>query len=218
MRILIVTNLYPPQELGGYGRSMADFAWGLIQLGHSVSVLASDAPYLQVDPCFDPGFGPSGEQVNRSLKLKGSYKDGFNIIAEPGICFAIDRFNQSLIETVMRKSWDGIVVGNIDCLGPELLAFLLQAGLPVVHHIGFMDPPLSREDWPSSNRYILAAASRAVRDNLFQYGLPVANAPVIYPGVRCELFGDINKPLTPALRYAQSLHYAGISLGSPANP
>ena len=24
MRLLIVTNLYPPQELGGYGRSMAD--------------------------------------------------------------------------------------------------------------------------------------------------------------------------------------------------
>ena len=28
MQLLLITNLYPPQELGGYGRSMADFAWG----------------------------------------------------------------------------------------------------------------------------------------------------------------------------------------------
>ena len=39
MRFLIVTNLYPPQELGGYGRSMADFAWGLLRRGHYVEVL-----------------------------------------------------------------------------------------------------------------------------------------------------------------------------------
>ena len=45
MRILIVTNIYPPQELGGYGRSMADFAWPA--QGHHVCVLTSDAPYLQ---------------------------------------------------------------------------------------------------------------------------------------------------------------------------
>ena len=44
MRILIVTNLYPPQELGGYGRSMADFAWGFQQHAHQVMVLTSDAP------------------------------------------------------------------------------------------------------------------------------------------------------------------------------
>ena len=29
MNLLVVTNLYPPQELGGYGRSIADFVWGL---------------------------------------------------------------------------------------------------------------------------------------------------------------------------------------------
>ena len=33
MNLLVVTNLYPPQELGGYGRSMADFIWGLQQRG-----------------------------------------------------------------------------------------------------------------------------------------------------------------------------------------
>ena len=46
MRLLLITNLYPPQELGGYGRCMADFAWGLQQRGHTIQVLSSHAPYL----------------------------------------------------------------------------------------------------------------------------------------------------------------------------
>ena len=46
MQLLLVTNLYPPQELGGYGRSMADFAWGLMQRGHHVQVLTADVPHL----------------------------------------------------------------------------------------------------------------------------------------------------------------------------
>ena len=41
-KLLILTNLYPPQELGGYGRCMADFAWGLKQRGHHIEVLTSD--------------------------------------------------------------------------------------------------------------------------------------------------------------------------------
>ncbi|MBM5786131.1 MAG: glycosyltransferase family 4 protein, partial [Cyanobacteria bacterium K_DeepCast_35m_m1_288] len=66
MDLLLVTNLYPPQELGGYGRCMADFCWGLLQLGHRVQVISSDAPYLGPS-----GPGPSGEPVSRCLTLKG---------------------------------------------------------------------------------------------------------------------------------------------------
>ena len=46
MNLLVVTNLYPPQELGGYGRSIADFVWGLKERGHNIQVLSSDAPHL----------------------------------------------------------------------------------------------------------------------------------------------------------------------------
>ena len=46
MNLLVVTNLYPPQELGGYGRSIADFVWGLRERGHSIQVLSNDAPHL----------------------------------------------------------------------------------------------------------------------------------------------------------------------------
>ena len=41
MNLLVVSNLYPPQELGGYGRSIADFVWGLCELGHKIQVRAA---------------------------------------------------------------------------------------------------------------------------------------------------------------------------------
>ena len=72
MNFLVVTNLYPPQELGGYGRSMADFVWGLRERGHSIQVLSSDAPHLGASS----GIGPSGEAVDRRLQLKGCYENG----------------------------------------------------------------------------------------------------------------------------------------------
>ena len=46
MQLLLITNLYPPQELGGYGRCMADFCWGLKQRGHQLQVICNDASYL----------------------------------------------------------------------------------------------------------------------------------------------------------------------------
>ena len=82
MRLLLITNLYPPQELGGYGRCMADFAWGLQERGHHVQVLSSNAPYLGPD-----NSGPSNEPVDRRLKLKGSFHNGVTTykIQKPGM-------------------------------------------------------------------------------------------------------------------------------------
>jgi len=50
---------------------------------------------------------------------------------------------------------------------------------------------------PSSPKYKLLAASVAVRKSLMETGLPVANAPVIYPGARIDLFGPprVSRPL-----------------------
>ena len=63
MRLLLITNLYPPQELGGYGRCMADFCWGLKRRGHQLQVLCNDASYLG----YASETGPSGEPVARAL-------------------------------------------------------------------------------------------------------------------------------------------------------
>ena len=185
MRILLVTNLYPPQELGGYGRCMSDFCWGLQRLGHHVAVLTSDAPYL------GPGLnGPNGEPVERALQLKGSFENGINQINDPSACTRINQGNQLVLHQRLRKGWDGVLVGNLDLLGNELLPPLLQAGIPVLHHVGFVHPPYPAQHYPNQSHYTVLSASHAVRQQLIAAGFPLNNAPVVYPGAREDLLGS----------------------------
>jgi glycosyltransferase involved in cell wall biosynthesis len=211
MRILLVSNLYPPQELGGYGRSLADFAWGLQQRGHALHVLCADAPYLG-----PAGPGPSGEPVQRALQLKGSFAQGVSLIRDAAVCCAVDQHNAAMVHRVLgQQRFDGILLGNLDLLGPELLAVLLATRLPLLHHVGFMAPPFAPMHWPLQQHYMLVGASYAVRASLQQAGLPVAAAPVVYPGARVELFGPAatGRPLPPPLGWAGTA-----PLGTAANP
>lgn len=196
MQLLLITNLYPPQELGGYGRCMADFAWGLLQRGHHVQVLSSDATYL------GPGHaGPSGEPVDRRLQLKGSFEGGVQQLEHPLERASCDQANQALLTWwLQRGPWDGVLLGNLDLLGTELLPPLLASGLPLLHHIGFVTPPYPPGQMPRpASRYRVLTASDAVRRSLVQAGMAVDQAPVVYPGARVELFGEaaLRRPLPP---------------------
>ena len=175
MNLLVVTNLYPPQELGGYGRSIADFVWGLRKLGHSIQVLSSDAPKLGASS----SIGPSGEAVDRRLQLKGSYEGGVRPLQDPQRRQAIDQANATLISSwLTNQNWDGILLGNLDLLGPELLPSLLEAQCIVQHHVGFVHAPFPPSAWPDNDRYRLVAASESVRSALVKTGLPTASAKV----------------------------------------
>ena len=217
MRILVVSNLYPPQELGGYGRSLADFVWGLQQRGHRVTVLSSDAPYL--GPSAE---GPNGEPVLRQLLLKGSFAGGVTTNPNPAACAAIDQHNSQVVrKQLAAEGFDGILLGNLDLLGAELLPVLLERGVPVLHHAGFMTLPYAIEHWPRARNYQLVAASAAVRQSLYQQGLPVATAPVVYPGARVELFGpEVTGRSLPAAAGLGTttnplkLAFAGLLMGS----
>jgi glycogen(starch) synthase len=187
MKLLILTNLYPPQELGGYGRCMADFAWALQQRGHHVQVLSSDAAYLGPSA----GYGPSGEGVDRRLQLKGTYNSGVRPLQDAQERQRLDQANQFAILNLWQQlgPFDGVLVGNIDLLGVEVLQPLLRLGVKVLHHIGFVNPPFPAELMPQSPNYQLVGASKAVSTSLLQAGLGTNALPVVYPGVRCELFG-----------------------------
>jgi len=166
---------------------MADFAWGLQRRGHSVTVLSSDAPYL--GPGHDQG--PSGEPVLRQLVLKGSYRGGVQAIQDPQQRLEIDRRNQAAITALWQRQgpFDGVLLGNIDLLGLEVVDPLLGLGAVVLHHVGFVHPPFTPEQLPQSRRYQLVGASQVVSDALTVAGLCPKPAPVVYPGVRCDLFG-----------------------------
>jgi len=184
MDLLLITNLYPPQELGGYGRCMADFSWGLLQRGHRVQVLCHNAPYLGA-----ASHGPSGEAVSRCLSLKGSFEHGLQIVSDPEACRQIDATNQQLIQQWLNgRAWDGILLGNLDLIGPEVLPVIVASGRPVLHHIGFVTPPYAPQQQPQAENYTLLAASQAVQASLMQLGFGQRPIPVIYPGARVDLF------------------------------
>ena len=183
LQLLLVTNLYPPQELGGYGRSMADFRWALERLGHTITVVSSDAAYL--GPIRQPEL-----RVHRGLQLKGSFENGVKLISDPIICAGIEQHNSQLLENILKQAaWDGVLLGNIDLLGLGSVQPLLNQGIPVLHHVGFIGAPFPPGDMPKQSSYKLVAASQAVRQSLLAGGLPIAENHVVYPGARVDLFG-----------------------------
>ena len=216
MQLLLVTNLYPPQELGGYGRSMADFAWGLMQRGHHVQVLCADVPHLG-----SSGNGPSGEPVSRCLTLKGSFDGGVQLEQNPERCRSCDAANQHWVRFWLNQSnWDGVLVGNIDLLGLETLQPVIHAAMPLLHHIGFVTPPFDPKLTPRTTRYQVVCASQTVKQNLTQAGMAVTKAPVVYPGARVELFGsrvnnrDLPAPPSPSTPQPLKICFAGLQMSS----
>ena len=134
MHLLLITNLFPPQELGGYGRSMADFAWGLERRGHQLTVLCSDAPYLPQPDC-DVKLNAL---IERSLQLKGDFKNGVHHLKDAKIRHKIDIKNHKvLLYQLQRVNFDGVLLGNLDLLGPNTVTSKTN-DMPVLHHIGYV--------------------------------------------------------------------------------
>ena len=102
----------------------------------------------------------------------------------------VDQHNQSaILRWLENESWDGILVGNLDLLGVELLHWLVSQTLPILHHIGFVHSPYEIKQQPKSENYYLLAASHAVKSRLIKEGICASDAPIVYPGARTDLFG-----------------------------
>ena len=219
MRLLLITNLYPPQELGGYGRCMADFCWGLKQRGHQLQVICNDASYLGSAS----KTGPCGEPVARELLLKGDFCNGVHLMQNEPEQQAVDQHNQAVIQRYLENNrWDGILLGNLDLLGVGFLHWLLSHTLPVLHHVGFVQSPYAIEQQPNTDNYHLLAASHAVKSRLIAEGIRATDASIVYPGARTDLFGPgvIRRalPELPCRIKGQPLHicFAGLLMESKA--
>ena len=126
--------------------------------------------------------------MDRRLLLKGSYRGGVQILQDPEQRQEIDQSNTNLIQSwVKHKHWDGILLGNLDLLGPELLPTLLEAKCVVQHHVGFVHAPSHQA--PGQKTLQTGSCVKSVRSALTRTGLPTDSASVVYPGVRNELFG-----------------------------
>lgn len=201
-RVLVVTNLFPPQEFGGYGRKLWEFSAELIRRGHTVKVLTADVPDLS-----RPGMAGTEDieaHVDRSLTLYGYWKDGRAFTHDDRAhCAALIRANiRRVLETARDFRADACLVGNLDMLATEFLDPLTrQMGVPVLHCLGNQHPGYPPEAAPRSPLYRAGPASGWVAERLAAggYGL---SATVIHPGARVDYFHRAVMPATDRLRIA----------------
>lgn len=199
-RILVLTNLFPPQELGGYGRKLWEFSAELLRRDHAVRVLTADVPYLM-----RPGSAGTEDieaHVRRTLNLFGGWRDG-RTFTEPDRdrAFAIMRHNtKTIAEALDETGAEVCLVGNLDFLGPDCLNLLVQQRIPVVHCLGNQHPGFPVERTPDTPLYCAAPASRWVAEHMEAAGYHFQRQAIVYPGARIDSFYRHFMPMRDKLR------------------
>jgi glycosyltransferase involved in cell wall biosynthesis len=126
MRILVLSNLYPPAALGGYERMCRDVVERFRRRGHAVAVLTSTlgAPVEDRDP-----------SVQRRLALSWDGRE----IACPSLVrqIALERVGRrALTHTLAGFRPDVVSVWGMGALSLGLLSSLAAAGPPIVYVVG----------------------------------------------------------------------------------
>ena len=199
LRILIITNLYPPQVIGGYERAIADYARLLHHRDHAVLVLTSNteehtASYTDED---------SEPTVRRCLSLWGAWTNrGAETFSLEQFAYTTFNNRMTLAQELQAFQPNVCLAGNIDFLGLELLEKILADGIPVVHYVMNGSPGYPAELSPKSSLHQYMTCSNWVQENLQQQGYPVATAQTVYPGAAVEEFYQAELPPHDYLRIA----------------
>lgn len=199
LKILIVTNLYPPQAIGGYERAIADYARLLESRGHTVLVVTSNAEeyttnYVNNKP--EP-------LIHRCLYLCGEWtNNGPQFLSGEEVTARNVLNHQILVEHLHTFQPDVCLAGNIDFLEIEILEPILADGIPVAHYVMNENPGYASQLAPKTDLYQYITCSDWVRDNLNQKGYPVKTAQTIYPGAAVEEFYQAELPVRDRLRIA----------------
>ena len=184
MRILFLTNYYPPHEVGGYEQLCRDVAVRLEARGHTVAVLTSDRGMARGQAVDEPG-------VFRRLRLLPQY----GVRMSPAVQFFLTRCS---IEARNRHTCRAVV----DQFGPDVIFVWNLEGLPY-------ELALDAESWPGTAvAYWLAHYSPAQADSYWRYW---AQAPGqrAYLGRPKELLGRValaqlrreGKPVRPRMQH-----------------
>jgi glycosyltransferase involved in cell wall biosynthesis len=125
MRLLVVSNLYPPNIVGGYERLCYDAVSGLVERGHQVTVLTS----LFGDKTEDF----PGQKIHRSLRLligNGIYAPFAGSAEERD---AINRANAAALrQAIAATQPDAIFAWNLFFLDRAILDALAASGRKVL--------------------------------------------------------------------------------------
>lgn len=201
-RILAVTNLFPPQELGGYGRMQWEYVRVLAERGHDVRVVTANADYLD-RPCADAEKVLEPLTV-RELQLYGEWRDGkTSVIGDRDeITRRLRHNHQTILRHVEDFRPDAILLGNIDFVGFEFIKPCLERGIAVVHSIANGAPGYPKDQAPNHPLFTYAPCSRWLGESLKNRGFAIGDYKVVYPGARVPYFSRAVLPERGKLRIA----------------
>jgi predicted O-linked N-acetylglucosamine transferase (SPINDLY family)/glycosyltransferase involved in cell wall biosynthesis len=201
-KILVVTNLFPPQELGGYGRQLWEFTAGLAARGHEVLILTSDSPYLD-KPADESEMVLEG-RVRRVLGLIGQWRDGGTfLVGGPAEQARIIYNNAAVVlKTTVEFRPDFVLLGNLDFMGVALVQKLIERGIPVIHSLANQTPGYTQKECFRSALYTLAACSNWLGQNFIKQGFSVPRMETVYPGAKIDRFYRYFLPDCRRLRIA----------------
>lgn len=221
MRVLLLTNLFPPDVLGGYELLAHDVATRLRTRGHDGVVLTTGTPRVG-----DPRW------VHRRLSLVRPFG------AEP----SLDRVGHALLAPTQRRTvaaflrehgpFDACLVFSLRRLGLHAVREIQAAGIPTVFAMNddwllSFQPgvgastarrrvsrwlergPLGARTWDGVRFDRVLFVSRALRDGLLAAGAPLPPGVVQHQGVEAERFpARAHRPIgsAPRLLFAGRLH------------
>lgn len=180
MRILIISNLYPPYTIGGYEQACRDTVEGLRARGHRVDVLTS--AYGARRPTVARG-------VHRLLRLEPFWPTatrreatGFRAMLRHTL------YSQRTLRTLLRAICPDIVyVWNMTGLPMTLLTLAQRSGVPLVFNIqdDWLPVLLHRDPWVVAwEHQSRSAVRRAAKGGLRALIAPLV--PTRPPSVRGE--------------------------------
>ena len=130
MKILVITNLYPPHAIGGYEERCRRVVDGLRKRGHSLQVLTSNhevAGGAQAPHAADP------PHVARRLRIHGFFGHPW---LPPHKLFGLERHNhRCLRDELATFAPDVVHVWNLGGISKSLILSLQDWGGPVVYDV-----------------------------------------------------------------------------------
>ncbi len=225
MKILIISNLYPPHVLGGYEILCAQVVDNLKARGHQVHVLTSDH-----------GGGKSDQDVTRTLKVYQDFDKSASFMRSARIKTAIHNKKETL-KILENNSFDVVFIWSLLRLTPASAHVVQKECIPAVYT--FNDENITSFNYHPFSFSLKTAAhslldrlfplttvrkldfsrttciSRILKNNLLEKHLPINESKVIYQGIPIEKFPLKKGPVVlgqPAkILYVGQLHpYKGV--------
>ncbi|HLW16278.1 MAG TPA: glycosyltransferase family 4 protein [Actinomycetota bacterium] len=127
MRILVLSNMFPPHHIGGYELSCKDVMDRLRARGHEITVLTTTMRIAGVDD-------PPDERAHGILRDLSFYWDDHRLVSPPfRERLARERANQrALLDALERSRPDVVSVWNMGAMSLGLLATLVERDVPLV--------------------------------------------------------------------------------------